>query len=102
VLEDVGVNEAGHAHVKRAGAAAHDVDPELVEASFAWPEIIARTFSWKLPVSTWAGRHSSGSFDSPLLLLSRVLAQDWTGGSLSRVLFWVATTLAYAALQETV
>jgi hypothetical protein len=35
VLEDVGVNEAGHAHVKRAGAAAHDVDPELVEASFA-------------------------------------------------------------------
>jgi hypothetical protein len=38
---------------------------------------------------------------APLLL---VLAQDWTGlsGSLSRVLFWVATTLAYAALQETV
>ncbi len=38
-----------------------------------------RPFSLKLPEAAWERDTFSGSFDSPSLLLSLVLAQDWAG-----------------------
>ena len=79
VLKNTRVNETRHTNVERACAAGHNVDPEYVKAPFAHAENSSTLFLLKLPASAWSEDTSSGSFDSPLLLPSRVLAQDWAG-----------------------
>jgi hypothetical protein len=79
VLKNARVNETRHANIERARAAGHNINPEYVKAPFAHAGNGNTPILIETPCVGMAGDTSSGSFDSPLLLPSLVLAQDWAG-----------------------